>query len=525
MFRFGAGNNEAVHQLLQTMNTEPSNPYMAEEQPANEWVQRLIGFAAKCENEGILGLAQATVEQTTSLTFQVASAVTSTACHIVSEAGRAMLHQNHLEEEEEETYHLPLHYSTQEVAREATEEKEAPFLIKIAFQFTDIMLATISPALSSNNTSMHSVHSNSKGTELRLLEDVDMFSSTSRSLNNEEFYDAHSCAVDESSVYSVYFDANATVSTCSESDDTNDTGSFDKTSSSSEDTEESQSCIIESIPNMLYATTSITPSPTYFLDVPDVLLSKMDNDIEVPLMTCEHNAGECFAFNNHAGNETYVQNVLDALIRHSLELLADNNLSIKWQPDDATKKLLQKYATTSDEDVQWMQLLEEQVLKWTTQVDNTPMLKTRGIINMTPNELNNLLLDCERVQEYNKCSLGKKDICAFHPLCCGEAKIVEHVMQIPIVGGKVETLSLTHSRPLVDDNAGFVIVSRSVKKELNDTVGNPCFSISSLRSIAGTEKTELTTLTSISLPIPKFLMHRVAFYGADDFFCNLRKIT
>mmetsp|Transcript_20520 Transcript_20520/g.30795 ORF Transcript_20520/g.30795 Transcript_20520/m.30795 type:complete len:277 (-) Transcript_20520:514-1344(-) len=276
---------------------------------------------------------------------------------------------------------------------------------------------------------------------------------------------------------------------------------------------------------MLYATTSITPSPTYFLDVPDVLLSKMDNDIEVPLMKCEHNAGECFAINNNAGNETYVQTILDALIRHSLELLADNNLSIKWQPDDTTKKILRQNISTSYEDVQWMQLLEEQVLKWTTQVDNTPMLKTRGIINMTPNQLNNLLLDCERVQEYNKCSLGKKDICAFHPLCGGEAKIVEHVMQIPIVGGKVETLSLTHSRPLVDDNAGFVIVSRSVKKELNDTVGNPCFSISSLRSIAGTEKTELTTLTSISLPIPKFLMHRVAFYGADDFFCNLRKIT
>jgi hypothetical protein len=98
--------------------------------------------------------------------------------------------------------------------------------------------------------------------------------------------------------------------------------------------------------------------------------------------------------------------------------------------------------------------------------------------------------------------------------------------QWTIVGGKVETLSLTHSRPLLDDNAGFVIVSRSVKKELNDDISNPCFSISSLRSIEGTEKTELTTLTSISsLPIPNFLMHRVAFYGADDFFCNLRKIT
>lgn len=105
-------------------------------------------------------------------------------------------------------------------------------------------------------------------------------------------------------------------------------------------------------------------------------------------------------------------------------------------------------------------------------------------------------------------------------------------MQIPLVGGKVETLSLTHSRSLqsfsdgsVESDEGFVIVSRSVKKELNDAVDNPCFSVSKLRSIAGKDKTELTTLTSISsLPIPQFLMHRVAFYGADDFFGNLRKI-
>ena len=155
------------------------------------------------------------------------------------------------------------------------------------------------------------------------------------------------------------------------------------------------------------------------------------------------------------------------------------------------------------------------------------MLKTLGIVNMTPIQLNDLLLDCTKVQEYNKFSLGKKDLCAFfYPLCGGQVKVVEHIMQVPIVGGKVETLSLTHSRPLLDDSSGFVIVSRSIKKELNDDVPNPCFSISSLRSIEGNEKTELTTLTSTtSLPIPKFLMNRVAFYGADDFFCNLRKIT
>ena len=491
------------------MNVESANPFkVVEEQlpAANDWVQRLIGFAAQCENEGILGIAQ-----------EVASAVTSTACHIVSEAGRAMIQQqSHLdgEDEDERDYNLPLHHATQEeVARESRHEEEAPFFLKIAFQVTDIVLATISPTLSSNNnTSMPPIYNNRK-----LLYDVELMSTKS----GEEFYDAHSCAPDECSVY---FDADATVSTCSESDETtNDTGSLDK--SSSEETDESQSCIIESIPDMLYATAS--PYPTYFLDVPNGILSRIDNNIAIPLLKCDNNAGECFAFNSDVSRETYVQAVLDALVAHSLDLLADKNPLITWQPDDTTRKILQQHTSSSYEDAQWMQLLEEQVLKWTSHGDTTtPMLKTRGIINMTPTELNSLLLDCARVQKYNKCSLGKKDLCSFNTsLRGGETKIVEHVMKIPIVGGKVETLSLTHSRPILDDSNGFLIVSRSIKKDLNETIGNPCFSISSIRSIVGTEKTELTTLTSISLPVPKFLMHRVAFYGADDFFGNLRKIT
>lgn len=501
-----------------TMNTtEPPHKTTDDEQPVNDWVQRLIGFAAQCENEGILGLAQATVKQTTSITLKLATAVTSTACHIVSEAGRAVMQQHHLEEKEEEWYDLPLPHNATQVTRE---KKETPFLFKIAFQITDVMLASISPALSSNNSSIHSAYS--YGIDSRLIEDDDiMVDTTSCSLNNEDFQDAHSCACDESSVYSVYFDANATVSTsCSESDETNDNGSIDR--SSSDDTEESQSYIIDSLPNNMLYTTATTSSPTYFLDLSNDLLSKID--IDIPLMKGNNKKGDSFAFNSDANNETAVQAVLDALIRYSLELVADNNVSINWHPDDVTKRLLENYAATTSANTQWMQLLEREVLKWTTQVNNTPMLKTRGIVNMTPTELNDLLLDCTKVQQYNKCSLGKKDLCAFYPLCGGEVKIVEHIMQIPIVGGKVETLSLTHSRPL--DNNSFVIVSRSVKKELNDDISNPCFSISSLRSIEGTNKTELTTLTSISsLPVPKFLIHRVAFHGADDFFCNLRKIT
>ena len=472
----------------------------------NEWVQRLLGFAAQFENEGILGLAQVTVEQTTNITFQVASAVTSTAFHIASEAGRVVLQQNHSEGGKERNL-------TCEEHKFDMEENETPFILKIAFQFTDTILATISPALSNKDATKYY----SNRTDTRLIEDVDMFSTTSCSIIDDEFHDAHSFACDES----IYFDANVTVSTCPESDNTNDSSSDDK--SVLEDEEESQSCIIESIPDMLYTTPATTPPPTFFLDMPNALMSKIDDDINIPLMNCDSDSIDCFALND--GNDEPMQAVLDAIIRHSIELLADDNVSINWQPDDSTKKLLKQH-TISYDNAQWTEILEEQVLKWTTQVENIPMLKTRGIVNMSPQLLRNLLLDCTRVREYNKCSLGKTDLHVFYLMDGGEARIVENAMQIPIVGGKVETLSLTHSRALLDDNAGFVIVSRSVKKDLDDVIRNPCISISSLRSIAGADtKTELTTLTSISLPVPKFLMHKVASYGAEDFFCNLRKVT
>jgi hypothetical protein len=353
--------------------------------------------------------------------------------------------------------------------------------------------------------------------------------------NNDTFHDAYSCDWDNDN-NSVYFDANATASTCSESDSTNDetntNESIDK--SSSFDSDESQSCIIESLPDSMLqaADAAAGPSHTFFLDISDPLLSKLD-DSDIPLMKDDNNT-VCFKLSTQ-NSEASVRPVLDGLICHSLELISSEN-SLDWQPDDTTKKILQRYGQASYDNNQWIQTLENEVLKWTTQVDNTPMLRTQGIINMTPTQINDLLLDCSRVKEYNKCSLEKRDLCTLPSSSCvvggGETRIVEHVMQIPLVGGKVETLSLTHSRPLqsfgdgsVEDEEGFVIVSRSVKKELNDTVDNPCFSVSKLRSISGTDKTELTTLTSISsLPIPQFLMHRVAFYGADDFFGNLRKI-
>ena len=151
-------------------------------------------------------------------------------------------------------------------------------------------------------------------------------------------------------------------------------------------------------------------------------------------------------------------------------------------------------------------------------------VRTQGVIDMAPLDLKELLLDCGRVHLFNKHSMGKKDICTFPRLRTGEAKIVKNVMKVPIVGGTVQTLSLTHSRSI--ENGGFIIVSQSVKEQPGETISNPFCSISILRPVPNSDKTELTNVAQTSsVPIPNFLMRKVGFLGAIDFFKNLRGLS
>ena len=94
-------------------------------------------------------------------------------------------------------------------------------------------------------------------------------------------------------------------------------------------------------------------------------------------------------------------------------------------------------------------------------------------------------------------------------------------MKIPIVGSLLETLSLTHSRCIED---GFIIVSQSVSETL-DNPSSPSSSVSILRSVPNTDKTELITISQFSsMPIPRFLLWKVGDIAAMDFFNNLRGI-
>jgi len=467
-------------------------------------VQNIMGFASVLEDEGILGLAGATVSHTTSFACHVASEITNTAFHVVvgttDNVGKLLSgddDNNCKSPHETGECILPLY------ERRKEEDKEPPFVFKLALDITDIMLGAISPMLSMNN---NNIETNDTNYQLRNRSscgatDFESITADTESLISLQFFDASSHLPDIDEENSVYFDAECTTTEdlcMSISSTESDTDSFTSSSSTTDNSWEEGK--IDKIPE-------------------SVELRQEDDTEEISTYYLSGVGKELLAIGG--STETTVESfndILDKLVERSLSLsVVGEESNNNWQPDDHTKKLLKRYNSSSDTE-EWNSMLERDVLKYTS---STTMLMTRGIVNMTPTYLKELLLDCERVNLFNKTSLGKENLYTFSNVSNGDARIVKNVMKIPIVGSLLETLSLTHSRCIED---GFIIVSQSVSETL-DNPSSPQSSVSILRSIPNSNKTELITISQFaSMPIPKFLLWKVGDIAAMDFFNNLRGI-
>jgi hypothetical protein len=252
------------------------------------------------------------------------------------------------------------------------------------------------------------------------------------------------------------------------------------------------------------------------------------------LVEAQNNA-TFFILQNAPQHIPQLESILDVLVQSALSLALDDSANSKkicpvWKPEGDTKKTLQRMCKwNADERAE---ALSKTVLKWMgvlkTKKEDLRMIKTRGIVNMSPIDLKDLLIDCSRVHLVNKNSLGKKDVCKY-PFTVGTTTIVENTVKIPFVGGEIYSISLTHSRcvsrgPTIGDS--YIVVSKSVQKILNEKTGLPYYSITLLRPVGDdTSKTDLVNIAQISeVPVPNFLVNKIAFTGAVDFFNNLRSI-
>ena len=248
----------------------------------------------------------------------------------------------------------------------------------------------------------------------------------------------------------------------------------------------------------------VRESPAFYLDISN-LVSEVDQSI-IPCSLEDDSDDKFFGLCDSAESIESFDYVLDALVERSLKLnrsSSNDDKKLRWKPDKHTKDVLKCHCGYDSED--WSEILESKVLKWTSSHDN--MLKTQGIVDITPSDLKDLLLDCNRGQLYNKNSISKESL-RIYGVKVGEAKIVQHVMRIPIVGGSIDTLSLTHSRRIADGS--YIIVSQAVS-ETQTSPKTSFFQASILRPVPNSDKTELTNITqSSSMPIPRFLVDKVA---------------
>jgi hypothetical protein len=293
----------------------------------------------------------------------------------------------------------------------------------------------------------------------------------------------------------------------------------------------------------------------YYLDVSDVASEVGQLDFAVV------GGKSYYAAGGRAGDAASLGRVLDALLGRSLRMSAaagddgspttttDGDIP-RWKPDDRTRKFLdqrrRRRRDNDDDDdggseEEWEHVLRSEVLQWTGSEGDSgmPMLRTRGVVDMTPSRLEELLLDCDGMRDINKNLIHKENVVVFaDPGVSSSAgggggattttKIVRHVMKVPVVGSTIRGLSLTHSRRLED--GGYVIVSRSVVSAGDDDSSsammepaNPYCSTSILRPVPNSDRTELTNVArTSSMPIPKFLVQKVASMAAVDFFNNLR---
>jgi hypothetical protein len=218
--------------------------------------------------------------------------------------------------------------------------------------------------------------------------------------------------------------------------------------------------------------------------------------------------------------------MLDLMVESALRLTSESaDVECPWKAEGDTKKILQRV----NNNVDCVRLLENAVLKWTgilkSGQEELRLIKTRGVVNMPPRDLKDLLIDCSRGHLVNKNSLGKTDMCVY-PCGVGTTTIVENTMKIPIVGGEIQCTSLTHSRLLEGTSGSYIIVSKSVQDQLDHTTQLPYYSVSVLRPCGEKGlKSDLVNVAQISqVPVPKFLVNKIAFTSAVDFFNNLRNI-
>ena len=260
-------------------------------------------------------------------------------------------------------------------------------------------------------------------------------------------------------------------------------------------------------------------------------------------------------------SEEGVSSVVNALFEIGLDSAMDN--SERWVPERSTAKILSQRPEVSENDETgpmgpWPNAAcGDEVLIWTAQCGHDgygseyPMVRARGLLPTSARDMVDLLLDSDRVKEYNKMSLGRQNEHFFakgvhNPSKCpktnihGEAKIVRSRSQPPVVRKPVELRLFLLARRLAsetdDEGDKYLTVGRSVWENEDGTVDQEAaeatrcemlLSVNLIRDISyrGEKWCEITSLThGVSPGIPIFIARKAALMAAEKYIKDIRAV-
>mmetsp|Transcript_20365 Transcript_20365/g.28347 ORF Transcript_20365/g.28347 Transcript_20365/m.28347 type:complete len:481 (-) Transcript_20365:286-1728(-) len=188
---------------------------------------------------------------------------------------------------------------------------------------------------------------------------------------------------------------------------------------------------------------------------------------------------------------------------------------------------------------------EKEILTWTGSFQHTyygcdlPAVRAMGVVGMPAKSLFDLLVDSSRVKEYNKMSLGRKDLLVLQdnmvedgPFGKSVTKIIQSQNQPPVIRKAIQLTTLMHAKELSTSN-GYMVVSRAVTnpddlgKESGVLTSEILLGVNLILKVEGDEDRCLMINVNHVRPtmVPLMVAKRLGLAAASSFINDVRALS
>jgi hypothetical protein len=152
------------------------------------------------------------------------------------------------------------------------------------------------------------------------------------------------------------------------------------------------------------------------------------------------------------------------------------------------------------------------------------VVKAKGVVRASPEEIFDMIFDSSRTKEYNKYSVGRTDIATYSPT----SKVVWNRTNPPGTKKQHDFCTLMHGVPFAKGNGTYLLMTTAVehpkaKPSSNYLRSEILLGVNLMKPVPGKPGyTELTTVNHVKTTgVPAFLSEKVAARSAIDF---IRKV-